>query len=373
VTLRGRRSSYDLAGDVFAQIIDTTGIDKNVIDGICVSETMSETRNPFWAIYVAELLGLSPDWTQVNGLGGASMIGGVARAASAIRDGLCETVLVISSDAQSSYPPAEQGAYRHEFQYPHGLNGPVGVFGLLQRRYDLQYGLKDEALARLAVTQRNHALMNPNGVSKLQKPITEEDYLNSRRVSTPLRMLDSVMVCDGANGVLVTSDENAERMGLNKRVYLSGYAEKTNFNNDQPLGDITETGFSVVGPKVLKNAGLKTSQIDLFAPYDDFLIALIMQMEQIGFCGRGEGSDYVLDTDMTHKGTLPLNTSGGQISAGQPGLAGGGLNFVEAVRQLFGEAGERQVANLENALCTGIGCIPYGRNWGVSNALILER
>ncbi|MEH6545732.1 MAG: thiolase family protein [Sneathiella sp.] len=373
VTLRGGRSSYDLAGDVFAQIIETTGIDKNIIDGICVSETMSETRNPFWAVYVAELLGLSPDWTQVNGLGGASMIGGVVRAASAIRDGLCETVLVISSDSQSSYPPAEQGAYRHEFQYPHGIRGPVGVFGLLQRRYDLQYGLKEEALARLAVTQRDHALMNPNGVSKLQKPITEEDYLNSKRVSTPLRMLDSVMVCDGANGVLVTSDENAERLGLNKRVYLSGYAEKTNFNNDQPLADITETGFSVVGPKVLKNAGLNTSQIDLFAPYDDFLIALILQMEQIGFCGRGEGSDYVLSTDMTHKGTLPLNTSGGQISAGQPGLAGGGLNFVEAVRQLFGEAGERQVANLNNALCTGIGCIPYGRNWGVSNALILER
>jgi acetyl-CoA acetyltransferase len=372
VTMRGGRSSYDLAGDVFAQIIESTGIDKSEIDGICVSETMSETSNPFWAVFVAEMLGMSPEWCQVNGLGGASMIGGIARAASAIRDGLCKAVVVISSDAQSSFPPTEQGAYRYEFQYPHGLRGPVGVFGLLQKRYDLQYGLKDEALAKLAVTQRNHALMNPNAVSKLQKPITQEDYLKSRVVSDPLRMLDSVMVCDGANGVLVTSDENAERLGLKKRVYVTGYGEKTNFNNDQALGDITETGFTVAAPKALERAGKTTDDIDLFAPYDDFLIALILQMEQIGFCGRGEGSDFVLNTDLTYKGDLPTNTSGGQISAGQPGLAGGGLNCVEAVRQMFGEAGERQVENLSTAMVTGIGSIPYARNWGVSNVMILE-
>ena len=111
----------------------------------------------------------------------------------------------------------------------------------------------------------------------------------------------------------------------------------------------------------------------LFCPYDDFLIAIMLQLEQIGFCGRGEGSDFVLATDMSHTGTLPLNTGGGQISAGQPGLAGGGHNLVEAVRQLFGDAGQRQIPDVANALVTGIGSIPYGRNWGVSNALVLEK
>lgn len=373
VVLRGGRSSYDLAGDVFAQIIETTGIDKSEIDGICVSETMSETSNPFWAVYMAEMLGIESSWTQVNGLGGASTISGVARAASAIRDGLCTTVLVLASDAQSSFPPTEQGAYRWEFQYPHGLRGPVGVFGMLTKRYDIQYGLKDEALAKLAVTQRNHALMNPNAVVKLQKPITEEDYLNSKYVSEPLRMLDSVMVCDGANGVLVTSTENAERLGLEKRVYPTAYSEFVNFDGNNQTPDITETGFSIAGPKALAQAGLKPQDIQLFTPYDDFLIAIILQLEQIGFCGRGEGSDFVLETDMSYAGTLPLNTGGGQISAGQPGLAGGGLNFVEAVRQLFGEAGERQVQGVSNALVTGIGSIPYGRNWATSNVLVLEQ
>lgn len=372
IKFRGGRSSYELAGEVFAEIIEQTGIDKSEIDGICISETMSETSNPFWAVYMAEMLGLVPRWTQLNGLGGASTIAGIARARSAIRDGLCKTVLVIASDAQSSYPPTEQGAWRWEFQYPIGLFGPVGVFGLLSQRYRLQYGLDDRALAKLAVTQRNHALMNPNAVDKLKKPLTEEDYLNSKVVSAPLRMLDSVMVCDGANGVLVTSTENADRLGLARRVYPNAYSEITNFNGDKALSDSTESGFSVVGPEVFEKAGISPADIHLFCPYDDFLIAIILQLEQIGFCGRGEGPEFVLNTDLSHTGTLPLNTGGGQISAGQPGLAGGGHNLVEAVRQLMGDAGERQVSDPAKALVTGIGVIPYGRNWTVSNALILE-
>jgi len=112
--------------------------------------------------------------------------------------------------------------------------------------------------------------------------------------------------------------------------------------------------------------------IDMFQPYDDFTIAVLMQMEAFGFCAQGEGTAFVLDTDLSYKGTLPLNTGGGQISAGQPGLAGGGLNLVEGVRQLCGEAEGRQVAGAHTALVTGIGTIPYGRNWSTSAAMILE-
>jgi acetyl-CoA acetyltransferase len=128
----------------------------------------------------------------------------------------------------------------------------------------------------------------------------------------------------------------------------------------------------VVGPEALEMAGMKTSDVRMFQPYDDFLIAVMIQLEQIGFCRRGEGSDFLLNTDISSKGTLPINTGGGQISAGQPGLAGGGVNLVEGVRQLFGEAGERQVPDPRNAMVTGIGYIQYGRNWGTSNVLILE-
>lgn len=373
ITLRGGRSSYDLAAEVLEQILVQTGIDKSEIDGLAIGEAMSETSNPFWGVYMCEMLGLSPTWMQLNGLGGASGIGGIARAAAAIRDGLCETVLVLLSDAQSSGKPTEQGAQRYEFMYPIGLRGPVGAFGLLSQRYRHQYGLDERALAKLAVTQRNHALMNPNACDKLRVPLTEENYLKSKFVSEPLRILDSVMVCDGANGVLVTSTAKAKKLGLKKMAHPVGYGEITNFKGAEALADITVSGFSVAGPRALRQAGMTPRDIRMIHPYDDFLIAIMIVLEDIGFCPKGRGSQFVLETDLSWKGTLPLNTSGGQISAGQAGLAGGGTNMVEAVRQLFGEAGERQVSDARNAMVTGIGVIPYGRNWGVSNVMILER
>ncbi len=180
------------------------------------------------------------------------------------------------------------------------------------------------------------------------------------------------MFCDGANAFLVTSEAKAKSLGITKMVYPTAYAEITNVNGNQSCPDITETGFSKIAPKVYKQSGLSAKDIRMFQPYDDFTIAVMMKFEDFGFCKRGQGSDYTLDTDLSFKGTLPLNTGGGQISAGQPGLASGGLNLAEAVRQMFGEGGGRQVSNPKNALVTGIGVIPYARNWGTSAAMILE-
>jgi len=372
IVLRSGRSAYELAGEVMEQILGRTGLDKCEIDGVCVTETLSQTENSFWPQYVCEMLGLSPTWLEVVALGGASPIGGVARAALAIRAGLCRTALVIAADAQPSRPP-EQGAHRFEFLYPTGLHGPVGAFGLIMQRYHHLYGLNDAALAKLAVTQRNHGLLNPNACDKLRVPLTEQDYLQSKRVSTPLRLLDSVLVCDGANGVLLTSDDNARRLGLETRVFPTGYAEQTHYNLTEPLAEITDSGFLSAGPRAFQQAGLTPKDIASFHAYDDFFMAVLLQLEHLGFCARGRGCDFILETDLSYRGTLPLNTGGGQISAGQPRLAGGGVNLVEAVRQLFGEGGARQVADRRNALVTGIGGIPYARNWATSAVLILER
>jgi len=116
---------------------------------------------------------------------------------------------------------------------------------------------------------------------------------------------------------------------------------------------------------------MKAKDVDMFHPYDDFLFAVMLKTEQCGFAKKGQGSQFLRDTDLGPKGTLPINTGGGQISCGQPGLAGGGINLVEAVRQLMGEAKGRQVPNARNAMVTGIGVIPYGRNWGSANAMVL--
>ncbi len=372
VVFRSGRSAYDFAGEALAALIESTGIDKDIIDGMSVTVPLSEASNPFFAVYMADALGISPTWLNYGGIGGCSATGGVARAMSAIRDGYCEVALVLSADAPSTSWRANYGAFRGEFQDPVGVQGPPAMFGLLMNRYAYQYDLKEEALAKIATVQREHALLNDNALEKFKKPMTKEDYLSSRVVADPLRMLDSVMFCDGANAFLVMTQARANQIGLKKTVRPAAYAELTNVNGNQSCPDITETGFARIAPKVFAKAGLKPSDISMFHPYDDFTIAVLMQFEDFGFCERGEGSDFILANDISYQGNIPLNTGGGQISAGQPGLASGGLNLAEAVRQLFGEGGKRQVKAPKTALVTGIGVIPYGRNWGTSAAMILE-
>lgn len=366
------RSAYDLAGEALASLIERTGIDVSEIDGLSVTAPLSESPNPFFAVYMTEALGLQPTWLNYGGNGGCSATGGIARAASAIRDGHCQVAVVLSADAPSTAWRSNYGAYRSEFQDPPGVQGPPASFGLLMSRYLHQYGLKPEALGKIAITQREHAILNENAYGKFRTPLTMADYEKSRVIADPLRLLDCVMFCDGANAFLVTTEERARAMGITKMVHPTAYAEVTNFAGRDPLADITKTGFSIVAPKIYQQSGLTPKDVRMFHPYDDFTIAVMMCFEEFGFCERGQGSDFTLDTDLSFRGTLPLNTGGGQISAGQPGLASGGLNLAEAVRQLFGEGGGRQVQNANNALVTGIGVIPYGRNWSVSAAMVLE-
>ncbi len=373
ISRRSGRSTYDFAAEATARVLEYAGLGTKDIDGLATLLPESEGGNIFWSNYLGDHLGLTTTWTQTSDLGGASAIGNVARAASAIQAGYCEMVLAVAASAPTSQRIDDQRSYRSEFRNPTGIQGPPGAFGLLMHRYMHKYNLKFEALGKLAVAQRNGAVVNENAVEGLRKPITVDDYLNSRLVSTPLRLLDSVMPCDGGNAILITTTERAKKMGVKKIAHPISYAEIVNFNIREQLPDITETGFSVVGPRALDKAGMSTDDIDMFHPYDDFLIAEMLQLEQIGFCGRGEGSDFLLSTDLSPTGKLPINTGGGQISAGQPGLAGGQLNLVEAIRQLFGEADGRQVPDPKTAMVTGIGVIPYVRNWGNSNVLILER
>lgn len=370
---RSGKTAYELAGEVMDQIAAKTGITPADIDGLATVQTHSEACNPFWTPFLSDALGISPRWAQTTGNGGASPAGNVARAAAAIQAGMCEMVLLCNADAANTRQRSDQRGYRTDFVEPVGLQGPPSYFGFIMRRYMARHTLKFEALGKLAVEQRKGALTNPNICETFAKPITIDDYLNSRMVSYPLRLLDAVMRCDGANGVLMTTTERAKKMGIKKMVHPIAYAELSNFDVRNPLPDVTETGFSIVGPDVLQKAGLRHDDIRMAHLYDDFHIATMMQLEQIGFCGRGEGSDFILATDISPTGRLPINTGGGQISSGQPGLCGGGVQLVEAVRQMFGEAEGRQVPDPANALVTGIGAINYVRNWSVSAALVLEK
>lgn len=370
---RSGKGPYEFAAELMEQLTARAGIGHSDIDGLALISPIAEAGNTFYSIAMADTLGLCPRWSQTTDIGGCSPVGNVMRAAAAIAAGQCEMVMCIAADAGGGGVAGRRlGGFREEFMDPNGFQGPPVAFGILSHAYDQKYGLDLEALGKLAVTQRNGALVNENAVDTFRKPITVEDYLNSRIIADPVRLLDCVMRVDGGSGLLITTTERARSMGLRKLVHPMAYSEITNFNPSDNAPDITETGFATVGPEVLEKAGMSCADLDMFQPYDDFLIAIMLQMEQIGFCKRGEGCDFILSTDLSPTGALPTNTGGGQISCGQPGLGGGGVNLTETVRQLFGEAGERQVPGARNGLVTGIGFIPYLRNWGCSAAMILQ-
>ena len=370
---RSGKTAYELAADVLHEVVEKTGIPKSAIDGLGVTAALSEAANPFHGAYLGETLGLELDWLQTGSVGGCSMLSSVAAAASALRDGRCRVALVIGADAPSTRYQSRYGAYRPEFQDPTGLTRPPQAFGLIQNAYEQRYGNPDEALAKLVVLQREHGLANELACPKLRVPLGRDDYFSSRLVSDPLRLLDSVMFCDGANAVLMMSPITARSFGLADSVRIAGYAERSNFEIENQTPDLTRSGFNDVGPRVLGQAGLDIPDIDLIQLYDDFTIAVLLQLEQIGFCEAGDGAGFIERTDLSIRGRPALNTGGGQLSAGQPGLASGGVGLIEATRQLFGEAGRRQVDAPTNALVTGIGGIAYGRGWIMSSALVLTR
>jgi acetyl-CoA acetyltransferase len=371
VMKKSDRDVWVLAGEILESLLDKTGFDKAEIDGLAMSGlTGTGGASMFWAQSTCDMLGLEVGFCEQVHTGGCSAAGAVARAAAAIDAGMCEVALCLYADTHvREHNGRNDRNYRRDWTDPYGLMGPPGAFGLLQRAYDAKHGVDLRALGKLAVTQRNHALMNENACEELRVPITIEDYLSSRMIADPIRLLDCVMLADGAAGLIVTSRKRAREKGLHKSVIPIGYAERTNFLGGENFVDVTRSGHEIAGKKALAAAGLDIKDVRSFHPYDDFLIALVMQFEAFGFCKPGQGMAFVRDTDLSHTGTLPMNTGGGQISAGQAACSS--HNLIEAVRQLMGEAGERQVRDTTNALVTGIGWINYGRNWGTSAALAL--
>jgi acetyl-CoA acetyltransferase len=368
------RSTSSLAAEAIAKLLQRTGVSRQQIDGFASTLAMADCSNPFWSNLMLENLGLSVSWCQVTDIGGASALANIVRASAAIRAGLCNIAVCVAADSVSSVDRSHQIGHRTEFADPLGYSGPLTAFGLLSTAYAEKHGgLPEMALGQLAVAQRGGAILNDDACPQLRKPLTFEQYLASPPVSTPLRLLDCVMRCDGASAFLVMASGTAKALGMPKMVHPVAYRELSNFDPQQSVDDITQSGFTIVGPQVLRDAGWKHSDVQSFHPYDDFLIAILLQLEQIGFCAPGGAERFVRDRDIGFAGDFPINPGGGQISSGQPGLAGGGINLSEALIQMFEEAGDRQVRGTESAMVTGIGVIQYARNWGASSAMLLER
>jgi len=348
------------------QALRQTGLHKNDIRGFSITTQASPDYSP----HVAEQLGLEVDWVLNGDYGGAGGVMSVRRAADAIEAGHVDVVVLVGGNSfdksVSNQRPLEY--QRANYVDVYGYGGPNSLMALIQRLHMEQYGTTLEQIGKIAVSQRENALNNPQAL--FREPMSLQDYLNSRMISDPIRLFDCVMPCSGAECVILASEEKTKKI-TDKPVYLVTDAEISHYQVANMLPDKTTFGMKVVGDRIFSE--VKHEDIDLFEIYDDYPIAVMIQIEDLGYCKKGEGGKFVAAHDLTYKGDFPVNTGGGELSVGQAGLAGGFLHIVEALRQLRGEAEGHQVTKAERALVTGIGWLNYGHNLGTTAALVMER
>lgn len=350
--------------------LQKAGMSKSDFDGQGLGVSHAEAAHTVnWSAATAENLGISPAALIRADQGGSSATSMLIRAAALINAGIIDRALVIGADTPLSIPSAAPGlplspertrGVYWDFQGPFGVMGATAQFALVLQRYMSQYQVTPEQLGKVAVTNRFHASLHPGAIYRT--PFTLEDYLASRMLSDPIRLFDCVPIVNGGVAYIVTSAETARTL-TDRPIYVRGFGEANNFYaGSRTHPDITVTGFSESAPKAMAMAGVTHDDIDLFEPYDDYPFITMMSIEDWGFCKKGEGGRFIEEHDLRFDGDFPVSTDGGQLSGGQPGGANGGfMPLVEAVEQLRGDAGERQVKDATIGAVCGFGGIPYGR------------
>ncbi len=344
-------------GQALQELVRVSGIEKEQIDGLTIS---SFSMAPDTAVGVTQHLGLSPRWLDHIPTGGASGVMALRRAARAIQAGDAEIVACIGADTNhvDSFRQTlgSFSDFARDATYPYGAGGPNSMFAFITAHYMQTYGAQREDFGRIAVDQRTNALKNPNALMK--KPLSMDQYLAAKAISDPIHLFDCVMPCAGADAFLVMSEAKARELGL-KHVLLRGAIERHNAYAADPV--MLRGGWRVDRDDLYAQAGVKPSDIDFVQTYDDYPVIVMMQFEDLGFCEKGEGASFVRSHTTTFDGSFPNNTSGGQLSVGQAGAAGGFLGMVEAVRQLTDEAGARAVSDAKLGLVAGFGMVTYDR------------
>ncbi|MEL6234768.1 MAG: thiolase family protein [Pseudomonadota bacterium] len=348
-------------------VLRDAGLAKTALDGLTVS---SFTLFPDTAVGLTQHLGLCPRWLDHIPMGGASGVVALRRAARAVQAGDARIVACVAGDTNQieSFRSLLSSFSRFaiDASTPYGYGGPNASFALLTDRYMAEFGATREDFGRICVAQRANALRNPGAVMK--RPLTMAEYLAARPVSDPLALFDCVMPCAGAEAFLVMRAEEAARLGL-PAARIAATIERHNAHAEDPIQ--LRGGWTVDRDTLWEAADCAPGDVDLVQTYDDYPVISVMQIEDLGFCAKGEGPDFLRGRDLTIAGDFPHNTSGGQLSAGQAGAAGGFIGLVEALRQVTGTAGPTQVEGARRALVSGFGMINYDR--GVcSSAAVLE-
>jgi acetyl-CoA acetyltransferase len=348
-------SILTLQAQAITRALADAGLKLSDVDGIATSGV-----SRFSATQVADYLGLQPGWCDSTFAGGSAYEMYIARASQAIAAGQAETIVVSFASNQRSARSRSLGGVveshtpEAQFETPYGPLYPLSYYAMAAHRYLHDYGLTRADLAQVAVLAREWALLNPKAFRYESGPLTVEDVLSSTMISSPLSAADCCLVTDGGGAVVVTSLERARDLAK-PPIQILGYGEATT-NISMSQVPLLPTGAAASGKAAFSRAGLTPADVDLVALYDSFTITVLLSLEALGFCGPGEAAALVASDRVRPGGDLPLNTTGGGLSYCHPGQYGV-LLLVEAVRQLRGEAGARQVANPQVALAHGTGGI----------------
>lgn len=348
------------------EVLQVAGLAPRALDGLSVS---SFTLFPDTPVGLTQHLGVSPRWLDTVPMGGASGVAGLRRAARAVQAGDVDVVACVAGDTNriDSFRSLLSAFSRFSMDatFPYGFGGPNASFALLQDLYMRTYGATREDFGRIAVSQRDNALRYPHALMK--KPLTLEAYMGARMISDPIALFDCVMPCAGSEAFLVMRESDALARDL-PFARIAATIERVNAFPDDPVQ--LRGGWAVDIGELWSMAGMTPEQIDVLETYDDYPVISMMQIEDLGFCEKGGGAEFVRSHDLGIDGDFPHNTSGGQLSVGQAGAAGGYLGLVEALRQVTGKAGSTQVQGAKTALVSGFGMINYDRGLCSAAAII---
>ncbi|GAA1793875.1 acetyl-CoA acetyltransferase [Actinomadura chokoriensis] len=350
------RSILGLQAQAVKRALDDAGLALRDVDGIA---TTGVSR--FSATQLADYFGIRPRWTDSTYAGGSAFEMFVARATQAIRAGQAETVVISFASNQRSARSRSLGGVvedhtpEAQFETPYGPLYPLSYYAMAAQRYLHAYGKTREQLAEIAVAAREWALLNPAAFRHGKGPLTAADVLGSAMISSPLTALDCCLVTDGGGAVVLTSLERARDL-RRAPVEVLGYGERTTNTSMTAVPDLTVTGAAGAAEEAFARAGVAPADIDVVQVYDSFTITVALTLEALGFCGRGEALDWIAGGRIRPGGDVPLNTSGGGLSYCHPGQFGI-LLLIEAVAQLRGDAGARQVPGARLAVAHGTGGI----------------
>lgn len=347
-------TTLEMIARVSALAVADAGLEPGAIDGLVVGTQVGETPQHVPAT-VAEYLGLMPSYSDIVDLGGASGAGMVWRAAAAVEAGMCETVLCVLANTRDPavVPRSPNRNPIREFDVPYGGSGANQAYAMVAHRHMAEFGTTAEQLAQVPVKQRANAMLNPDAVFH-GKPITVDDVLASPMVMSPLHLLEVVMPCGGGAAVVVTSNRRARSLPQ-PPVPLLGAGEKVTHRALSQAPALTTSPLAPAIADAYDMAGVKAQDIDLLSIYDCYSIVVAITLEDAGICPKGASGRWLADNDLSSGGDLPVNPHGGQLACGQADLAGGMGHVVEAVRQLRGQAGARQMSSVDLALVTGNG------------------